>query len=191
MLAAHTNTHTHSHTPVFLASRFSTTRTSKEMEEKDLKVSPRTTRNENIHPNQMQHGPCKRQEYLAWSNTTALSVFNVPCFNYNIQYTGHWLEGGQTAPLFAMFTNYCGFLTSHKFSRVLCNAKFHYIVLNSHSPVSTLNQYTPTLFKTYFTISCNQWPGRQMGFFRLGYPTKTPRAVISYAFYTSCQSHPS
>lgn len=31
------HTHTHIHTPVFLASRFSTKRTSKEVEEKDLK----------------------------------------------------------------------------------------------------------------------------------------------------------
>jgi len=64
------------------------------MEEKDLKVSPRTIRNENIDTNQMQHGLCKRQGYLARSITTALSVFNVPCFNYyhiyihNIQVTG-------------------------------------------------------------------------------------------------------
>jgi hypothetical protein len=104
MLAAHTHRHTHTHTPVFLASRFSTTRTSKEVEEKDLKVSPRTIRNENINTKQMQHGPCKRQGYLAQSNTTALSVFNVPCFNYNMQYTDHRLEGAQTAPLFTLFT---------------------------------------------------------------------------------------
>ena len=98
----HKHTHTHTHTPVFLASRFSTTRTSKEMEEKDLKVSPRTIRNENIDTNQTLHGQCKRQEYLVRSNTTALSVFNVPCSNYNIQYTGHRLGGGRTAPLFSV-----------------------------------------------------------------------------------------
>ena len=90
---------------------------------------------------------------------------NVPCFNYNTQYTGHRLEVGQTASFFTVFTNYCGFLTSHKFPRVLCNPKVHYIVLNSLSPVSTLNQYTTTPFKTHFTISCNQCPGRQIGLF--------------------------
>jgi hypothetical protein len=161
------------------------------MEEKDLKVSPRTTRNENIDANQKQRGLCKRQGYMARSNTTALSVFNVACFNYNTQYTGHRLEGVQTAPLFTVFTNYCGSLTSHKFPRVLCNPKVHYIVLNSVSPVSTLNQYTPTLFKAHFTISCNKGPGRQIGLYRSGYPTKTLHAFISYAFYTPCQSHPS
>ena len=118
-------------------------------------------------------------------------LFNVPSFNYNIQYTGHRLDVGQTASLFTVFTNYCGFLTSHKFSRVLCNSKVHYIVHNSLSPLSTPNQYTPILFKTHFTISCNQWPGRQIGLFPSDYPTKTLHAFISYAFYTPRQSHSS
>jgi len=79
----HTQTHTHTHTthtPVFLGSRFSTTRTSKEMEEKDLKVSPRTIRNENINTNLRQHAPCKRQGYLERSNTTVLSGFQCSLF---------------------------------------------------------------------------------------------------------------
>ena len=57
------------------------------------------------------------------------------------------------------------FLTSYKIPPVLCNPKVRYVVHNTPSPVSILNQYTPTLFKKRFNIICNQWPGLQIGLF--------------------------
>jgi hypothetical protein len=90
--------------------------------------------------------------YLVRSNKNAPSDFKVPRFNYDIQYTGDWLEGLQTAPLYTVFTNYCGFLTSHKIPRVLCNPKVHYRVHNSPSLVRIWSQYTLTLFKMHFNI---------------------------------------